>query len=177
MTERTPESRAGFLLRKRLEAERERQQRPHVLEQVAQQKACDHAAGGELCAIKIRSGALSFYDRCRDCGKTLQSYKHDAIPSPEDVPIERDDTYCNPPCAVCGTFGTELHHWAPREFFDYEADAWPTSWLCVECHARWHNTMRRAVPYKQRQQTNLANARPLEGPRLPTIGTNRQQPQ
>ena len=41
-------------------------------------------------------------------------------------------------CDVCGTYGTELHHWAPRHLFGREADDWPTGLLCVPCHRRWH---------------------------------------
>jgi hypothetical protein len=46
------------------------------------------------------------------------------------------------PCARCGkTDGSERHHWAPWAIFE-DAEEWPTSWLCPECHRIWHNAMR-----------------------------------
>ena len=39
---------------------------------------------------------------------------------------------------VCGAEGAELHHWAPKEVFGQEANAWPTAFLCVACHQEWH---------------------------------------
>lgn len=58
------------------------------------------------------------------------------VPNPELLPIVRDETYSRPPCEVCGAFGTEIHHWAPKEFFEWEADHWPTAFLCRDCHTR-----------------------------------------
>jgi hypothetical protein len=43
------------------------------------------------------------------------------------------------PCEVCGRRGTsENHHWAPWYLFDAEAEKWPQSLLCRDCHQRWH---------------------------------------
>jgi hypothetical protein len=48
------------------------------------------------------------------------------------------------PCERCGSSdGTQQHHWAPYAVF-LDADSWPTSWLCPECHALWHAAMRAA---------------------------------
>ena len=53
----------------------------------------------------------------------------------------RDNVDRSEPCARCGsTDGTELHHWAPRNTFP-DANAWPTSYLCRDCHHAWHRTM------------------------------------
>ncbi|MFN8147951.1 MAG: hypothetical protein U0R76_10845 [Candidatus Nanopelagicales bacterium] len=53
----------------------------------------------------------------------------------------RDLVHRAEPCARCGTTtGTELHHWAPRNTFP-DADDWPTSYLCRDCHRTWHRTM------------------------------------
>ena len=45
-------------------------------------------------------------------------------------------------CARCGRSGRSMeeHHWAPRAVFD-DADCWPTSKLCADCHKRWHAAM------------------------------------
>ncbi|MGH9280201.1 MAG: hypothetical protein ACRD12_19135 [Acidimicrobiales bacterium] len=47
----------------------------------------------------------------------------------------------SPPRQVCGSFGTELHHWAPTAVFGPEATLWPTAQLCPDCHAEWHRRM------------------------------------
>lgn len=43
-------------------------------------------------------------------------------------------------CARCGNLAEHLHHWAPFELFD-DADLWPTSTLCGDCHRRWHQVI------------------------------------
>jgi hypothetical protein len=54
------------------------------------------------------------------------------------------ELYPTDPCARCGaTTGTELHHWAPSAIFN-DADLWPKSWLCLDCHRIWHQAMRAA---------------------------------
>jgi hypothetical protein len=42
-----------------------------------------------------------------------------------------------PLCERCGSRGVEEHHWAPHHLFDDSWD-WPTSFLCRDCHMRWH---------------------------------------
>lgn len=46
----------------------------------------------------------------------------------------------NPPCQVCGSFGTEVH-WAPSAVFGQESALWPRTHLCRDCHAEWHRRM------------------------------------
>jgi hypothetical protein len=46
-----------------------------------------------------------------------------------------EDTHA---CEVCGHLGTERHHWAPYYLFGNESEAWPKSFLCQACHAKWH---------------------------------------
>lgn len=43
-------------------------------------------------------------------------------------------------CARCGAPAECVHHWAPRELFE-DAEEWPTSELCKDCHRRWHVTI------------------------------------
>jgi DNA-directed RNA polymerase subunit RPC12/RpoP len=55
-----------------------------------------------------------------------------------DIELLRDvQTQIGPRCARCGARGAEEHHWAPHSMFDDSA-AWPTDYLCRDCHARWH---------------------------------------
>ena len=45
------------------------------------------------------------------------------------------------PCEVCGKYALlEEHHWAPYKYFE-DADKWPKSNLCRECHEKWHQVM------------------------------------
>lgn len=58
-----------------------------------------------------------------------------------DFPILVDDSRAAPPCERCGSQdGTERHHWAPHHLFS-DADDWPTSYLCRQCHTRWHQVV------------------------------------
>lgn len=41
-------------------------------------------------------------------------------------------------CAVCGSRGAELHHWAPTGIFGKESGDWPKDYLCKEHHDLWH---------------------------------------
>lgn len=45
-------------------------------------------------------------------------------------------------CSRCGRRDVPLqvHHWAPRARFE-DADDWPTSALCHDCHIAWHRVM------------------------------------
>lgn len=159
---REGETRSEYVRRRREEAS------PFDLERNRAQRACNHAEhGSETVAFRKANGDLVAYEQCKSCGGRYDEYKVHArsvIPNPETLPLVRDEIYSRPPCEVCGAFGTEIHHWAPKEFFGWEADHWPTAYLCRDCHTRWHATMRTAVPYKTRQQQNIENARPVAGP-------------
>ncbi len=55
--------------------------------------------------------------------------------------VEPDEIKTNwklPSCEVCGKEGAENHHWAPYALFGGESERWPRSYLCQECHAKWH---------------------------------------
>lgn len=47
------------------------------------------------------------------------------------------------PCSYrgCTTTPTEYHHFAPRNTFGDDADAWPCLPLCREHHVDWHQRM------------------------------------
>lgn len=47
------------------------------------------------------------------------------------------------PCERCGSpYDVQLHHWAPNYLFGWqEANRWPTSYLCQQCHNTWHRVV------------------------------------
>lgn len=97
------------------------------------------------------SGAEVFPWFCRKCNRVTTYYERReaalaitrkngwTLPWVETNSVRRGVS--NPPCERCGAQGTELHHWAPSALFGGEADDWPTSYLCVTCHARWHQVV------------------------------------
>lgn len=80
--------------------------------------------------------------------KTVKNFSHKKLPQDvlENIPIWKDNRGDNPPCARCGIYGTELHHWAPRHLFD-DCDDWPTAYLCPSCHQLWHNKIQQHSRY------------------------------
>lgn len=74
--------------------------------------------------------------------KYVQHIKQAIIPKfvLDNIPITQDYRQNNPPCAVCGVLGTELHHWMPQHLSP-DAYKWPTSYLCRMHHLEWHNTI------------------------------------
>lgn len=57
----------------------------------------------------------------------------------DEMPIDEDLRDHGVRCARCGVVGTELHHWAPKEWVGAdEADRWPMAELCRPCHRTWH---------------------------------------
>lgn len=76
--------------------------------------------------------------------------------------FDRRVTRAPEPCERCGSEdGVQLHHWAPGAIFS-DSNHWPTSWLCVTCHAAWHATMRAAGGYRLEVREASPNARPGE---------------
>ena len=106
---------------------------------------CDHAAEPALFAVINPNGSRFVYEGCSQCrarlrpGEWVDQYRR---PEAANAPIVQDLRVHNPPCQVCGAWGTEVHHWAPRALFGIEADHWPTAWLCRVCHKRWHDVIR-----------------------------------
>jgi hypothetical protein len=108
---------------------------------------CSHSSGQALFAVINPNGSKFVYEGCSECRARLRPGEWvDQLRRPEaaNAPVVEDLRVRNPPCQVCGGWGTELHHWAPRQFFGVEAEHWPTAWLCPVCHQRWHAVMRGA---------------------------------
>lgn len=61
------------------------------------------------------------------------------------------------PCARCGAFGTEEHHWAPKELFE-DAEQWPKDYLCKTCHEHWHKVV--TIPFRTLRRKELTDVKP-----------------
>lgn len=107
-------------------------------------RECSHDQGWLLYSQINTNGSIYYFNGCAVCGKQItggQWLTHDQV-NPEEATVLRDMRLANPPCAVCGAWGTEVHHWAPKELFTpCIAEHWPTSYLCQTCHAWWHDTI------------------------------------
>jgi hypothetical protein len=99
-------------------------------------KCCDPPLWG--IAKLLVAGHVRFPWYCRQCGKLTNVYepKHDHIIYTMVV-----DNAPETQCEMCGKYGAELHHWAPRHLFGDQANKWPTSYLCQSCHSIWHQAV------------------------------------
>lgn len=87
---------------------------------------------------------------CIYCGKRGDISRRDMRPVLDVIlrnNLTDDHWRADALCTHCGRRGAELHHWAPRAIFN-DADSWPMSWLCPDCHRLWHSTMRKAAGYR-----------------------------
>lgn len=99
------------------------------------------------------NGSHVVWIRCDDCGSNARGngkWLAHTYDNWRDLPVFEDRRRDRPPCQVCGEWGTEIHHWAPKELFGDEADLWPTAYLCPPCHGRWHVEINKARLARQR---------------------------
>lgn len=117
-------------------------------------RKCDAVDGYLARYIKL-NGAASIrwvcgwcedYSTCSDLPTTILPAGITAA----DLPVRRDrrDERIPSECVVCGSEGTEFHHWAPVAIFP----DWPVrvaewrddvgAFLCAEHHHEWHSRMR-----------------------------------
>ena len=90
---------------------------------------------------EIASGRIANPWVCRDCG-----FRHTIFASKKDLVdyhyLIIDDHFYKSKfqenCEVCGKLGAELHHYAPYYLFKEESNNWPTGYLCISCHRKWH---------------------------------------
>jgi hypothetical protein len=102
-------------------------------------EACDHPRP-TTGWIRKRNGDQQPARRCLHCGTVTGCGPVRRGERIDDWCL-RDHLESASPCEHCGTTtGTELHHWAPRNTFT-DADSWPTSYLCRDCHHTWHRLM------------------------------------
>lgn len=128
-------------LQRRLD--RIRAQRAEQLAKEERKRNCSHAEGRALLALRGRNGAMHVYEGCRTCHANMEGGRlHPAGNVDVTVlPVGTDLRLDNPPCQVCGAFGTDVHHWAPTEVFGDEAALWPIAHLCPDCHSEWHRRL------------------------------------
>ncbi|MDP1804465.1 MAG: hypothetical protein Q8K72_04810, partial [Acidimicrobiales bacterium] len=104
--------------------------------------ACAHAKGAELLALVARNGAMHVYNGCRVCHANLEGGRFHPANNIDALCSRSGPTFAStPPSQVCGTFGTELHHWAPAAISGQESALWPTAHLCPGCHQEWHRRL------------------------------------
>ena len=109
------------------------------------QPSCQHARGPVEVVQIFANGSRHVYRGCADCGHAFEPGQWLPNRPADGLPVVLDERTSRPPCARCGAFGTELHHFAPRSIFGTdEAEMWPTSWLCQDCHDYWHRMMKGA---------------------------------
>ena len=109
------------------------------------QTSCQHTRAPVEIVQVFANGSRHLYRGCAECGYAVEPGQWLGERSADGLPIVLDERTSRPPCARCGAFGTELHHFAPRAIFGGdEAEMWPTAWLCPDCHDYWHRMMKGA---------------------------------
>jgi hypothetical protein len=104
---------------------------------------CTHDRA-EAAKLRAANGGWRCGFYCWDCGQWILKYADQAgvwLPNELfDVDVLPVVEYAQQRiCEHCKQLEfCEEHHYAPKEFFGDDADNWPTGWLCVECHERWH---------------------------------------
>lgn len=96
-------------------------------------------------AIRARNGLLIVRVVCPHCGRwksgDLPLFRL-RVPAAE-VPIVLDRLTDGCQVKGCESVGIEVHHWATRAEFGFDADDWPTGTLCRAHHLEWHRRMNR----------------------------------
>lgn len=94
------------------------------------------------------NGILSYRLTCRTCGTRSSSVPKTVAEHlvRNGTPIEWtqvNQPRSKPGCAVTGCTdpGVDNHHFAPRNTFGAEAEAWPVLPLCRRHHVEWHQRM------------------------------------
>ncbi len=98
-------------------------------------KKCSSRTDWSIGKWMMSTSMIRFVWYCQGCGTKTNMYE------PNDERIIFTTVWDDAPeasCEVCGRYGAQAHHWAPRHLFDAEADKWPTGFLCQTCHERWH---------------------------------------
>jgi hypothetical protein len=102
----------------------------------------------QLSRHYMLSGEFHLYYKCLSCtanalGPARWVKKVSIIPpcDLDTLPIGEDYRGLNPTCEVigCSSKNTELHHWAPRAYFEDACELWPKSYLCTDHHQQWEN--------------------------------------
>ena len=111
-----------------------------LIEEMKYCERCDDLVLARLVRNVAKNGVSQVYWYClagrHSTSKSGNLISHAGI-AVKDLPIisnySGDFT-----CEVCGAPFAELHHWAPRSLFPGEYEYWPKSYLCPDCHNKWH---------------------------------------
>jgi len=98
---------------------------------------CAHCSTHVLVAFRVGGGQIHRRLLCRRRQTLSVCLALNQLPLHRlghDVPIIEST---RERCQRCGARSAELHHWAPRAWFE-DADDWPTAYLCRTCHLNWH---------------------------------------
>lgn len=125
---------------------------PHPIRIHDECRWCGEASQFAVLAIVNRKGQRFAKAYCAVCGHNYGGQLPRSLVDPTDLPLMHDNaclmcrgggcSECAPSaCDVCESYeNVQEHHWALRcdsdRFRDWQA--WPTAWLCQECHSEWH---------------------------------------
>ena len=109
---------------------------------------CNRTVEAELVRNTASNGAVQVWQRCKRCNNNVRRggafvpHRELGIEI-EFIPIVNDYRDPAQKCEFygCEEIGTEMHHWAPRHLFIFDADKWPVSYLCKYHHKIWHDTV------------------------------------
>lgn len=111
-----------------------------------------------LGKIRCANGSFQYKAYCLECGGKGTNFPYSAIVGLDEdrIPVISDHEAV--PCERCGSReGWERHHWAPIHLFE-DAEEWPKSYLCRECHAKWHRVVTPRMNTAPRENTNSRNS-------------------
>lgn len=124
----------------------------------ADKSKCDHSKTRIVKQVAA-NGSEQVFIQCVNCGhnvtedKTGKPGKFLRKPANiESLPVVNDYRDLVQKCEVCGAAGVELHHWAPVHIFGDDAYRWPTAFLCVKCHSKWHSLVTPNMCIKEKIQ-------------------------
>jgi len=109
-------------------------------------KPCQYCGQGpkwKIVKIIDSNERSRFPYACSFCGKRTTFFvKKKNVP--EEILNSEPGKIYQPNLGICQRCNkhthVEEHHWAPHKFFK-DADEWPKSLLCRECHEEWHSLM------------------------------------
>lgn len=110
--------------------------------------------GGEGVFKKhiFANGSYNLVCVCAQCNRHIDGnrvfWPKSLVDHIENLPLFKDESGQNS-CSVkgCTNTDTELHHFAPKEYWKHDAEYWPCLYLCRFHHRMWHDVMSGSKPY------------------------------
>ena len=79
-----------------------------------------------------------FCSKCHEQNGHHIGHKRLTEKEKREAPLLKHAVFKDESCGRCGkNHSLQRHHWAPYHLFE-DADEWPVSYLCVDCHYLWH---------------------------------------